>query len=129
MIKLERSECSILPLVLKGKWFDMIERGEKREEYRLATEYWQLRFFNWNTKVSSVNPPIVEFRRGYAKDAQRMAFWCYGLETSGGLSPYAFVSADDKYKTRHPEWGEPENAHFVIRLGGRVYISDSVDYV
>ena len=37
MIELKRSSCAILPLVLKGKWFDMIERGEKREEYRMAT--------------------------------------------------------------------------------------------
>ncbi len=125
LLKLPRSQCSILPLVLKGKWFDMIERGEKREEYRLATEYWQLRFFNWNTKVSSENPPIVEFRRGYTKNSPRMAFWCYGLNTPGGLSPYAFVSWDDKCKIRHPEWGEPENAHFVIQLGGRVELTDS----
>ena len=40
MIELKRSSCAILPLVLKGKWFDMIERGEKREEYRMATDYW-----------------------------------------------------------------------------------------
>ena len=31
MIELKRSRCAILPLVLKGKWFDMIERGEKRD--------------------------------------------------------------------------------------------------
>ena len=122
-IQLPRSHCSILPLVLKGKWFDMIASGEKREEYRLATEYWQLRFFNWNANISADTPPIVEFRRGYATNAPRMAFWCYGLETPGGLSPYAFVSADDTYKTRHPEWGEPDNAHFVIELGGRVNLT------
>lgn len=120
MIELERSQCAILPLVLKGKWFDMIASGEKREEYRLATEYWQLRFFNWSASVTARKPPVVEFRRGYAKNAPRMAVWCIGLETSGGLSPYAFVSFDDKYKKRHPEWGEPDNAHFVILLGGRV---------
>ena len=120
MIELERSQCAVLPLVLKGKWFDMIASGEKREEYRLATEYWQLRLFNWNAAVTAEKPPIVEFRRGYAKNAPRMAFWCLGMETPGGLSPYAFVSCDDKCKQRHPEWGEPDNAHFVILLGGRV---------
>ena len=120
MVKLERSQCAILPLVLKGKWFDMIASGEKHEEYRLATEYWQLRLFNWNAAVTAEKPPIVEFRRGYAKNAPRMAFWCIGMETPGGLSPYAFVSWDDKCKLRRPEWGEPDNAHFVILLGGRV---------
>ncbi len=120
MIELKSSQCSILPLVLKGKWFDMIASGKKREEYRLATEYWQLRFFNWASSVTSEKAPVVEFRRGYAKDAPRMVFWCLGLETPGGLSPYAFVSFDDKDKRRHPEWGEPDNSHFFILLGGRV---------
>lgn len=40
MIKLKRSQCSILPLVLKGKWYDMIATGEKKEEYRADTQYW-----------------------------------------------------------------------------------------
>lgn len=39
MIEIERSRCAVLPLVLKGKWFDMIARGEKREEYRAVTDY------------------------------------------------------------------------------------------
>lgn len=29
-----------LDLVLTGKWYDMIERGEKREEYREIKPYW-----------------------------------------------------------------------------------------
>lgn len=33
MKQLKRSQCSILPLVLRGKWYDMIAAGEKREEY------------------------------------------------------------------------------------------------
>lgn len=30
----------ILELPLKKEWYDMIERGEKREEYREYKEYW-----------------------------------------------------------------------------------------
>lgn len=124
MISLRRKYCAILPLVLTSKWFNMIRSGEKREEYRLATEYWQRRFFNWNAAVSPQKAPVVEFRRGYAKNAPRMAFWCYGLSTPSGLYAYAFVSADDRFKHRYPGWGEPENAHFVIKLGGRVELTD-----
>ena len=123
MIELERSQCAILPLVLKGKWFDMIASGEKREEYRLPTDYWRKRLHNWDLRFNAQTTPVVEFRRGYAKDAPRMAFWCLGLETPGGLSPYAFVSFDDKCKRRHPEWGEPDNAHFFIQLGGRICLA------
>jgi hypothetical protein len=104
---------------LKGKWFDMIERGEKREEYRLPTLYWRKRLHNWDRKFTENTSPIVEFRRGYAKDAPRMAFWCMGIETVGGLMPYAYVDATAT-KRRYPEWGEPDEPHFVIELGDRV---------
>ncbi len=64
----------------------------------------------------------VEFRRGYAHDAPRMAFWCKGIETTSGLMPYAFVAfpAD---RCLHPEWGEPDQPHFFIELGGRVRLA------
>lgn len=117
ILTLKRSKCgAILPLVLKGRWYDMIARGEKREEYRLATKYWRTRLHNWDVKAAS---PVVEFRRGYARNAPRMAFWCMALSTVCGMQPYAHVDATVD-KTRHPEWGEPEEAHYFIKLGGRV---------
>ena len=33
----------MLTLPIKQEWFDMICRGEKREEYREATEYYRTR--------------------------------------------------------------------------------------
>ena len=36
----------ILDLVLKGKWYDMIERGGKLEEYREIKPYWDRRLFS-----------------------------------------------------------------------------------
>ena len=36
----------ILELVLKGKWYDMIERGAKLEEYREIKPYWDKRLFS-----------------------------------------------------------------------------------
>ncbi|MBQ7252654.1 MAG: hypothetical protein IJS32_08650, partial [Kiritimatiellae bacterium] len=60
MRKLERSKCAVLPLVLKGKWFRMIESGEKREEYRAATQYWGKRFANWLDPFAGLEK-VVEF--------------------------------------------------------------------
>jgi len=119
LLKLPRSQCSILPLVLKGKWFDMIASGEKREEYRLPTLYWRKRLHNWDLKFTENTSPIVEFRRGYAKNTPRLAFWCRGIETVSGLMPYAYVNAGTE-KIRHPEWGEPTEPHFFIELGGLI---------
>ena len=101
----------------------MIERGEKREEYRLSPLYWRKRLHNWDRKFTVSTTPIVEFRRGYAKDAPRMAFRCTGIETASGLISYAYVDATAT-KRRHPEWGEPSDPHFFIELGGRVKLTD-----
>ena len=103
MRKLRRSECAVLPLVLKGVWYDMIKSGRKREEYRDATLYWAVRLRNWDNDGRRC---VVEFRRGYAKDAPRMAF----------DSP-VYLHADDAL---HPEWGEPDAPHYIILLGERV---------
>ena len=116
MMALKRSECAILSLVLKRKWFELIYASEKRQEYRACTKYWRVRLDNWAGAVSARRvPPIVEFRCGYGKHAPRMAWWVYGLETASGLRPYGATSG-----AAHPEWGEPEGRHFVIQLGGRV---------
>lgn len=122
MTELKRSKCTILSLVLKRKWYEMIECGEKREEYRLPTLYWRKRLNNWDKAFDYQTTPVVEFRLGYAKDAKRMAFWCLGIETARGMMPYAYVD-DITVKQRHPEWGEPLQPHFFISLGGRVELT------
>ena len=121
MDEINRAKCAILSLVLKGKWYDMIEHGGKREEYRDATKYWRIRLNNWDKRFTAHNTPVVEFRRGYAPNAPRMAFWCLGLETATGMKPYAYVDQSCD-KLRHPSWGEPSTPHFFIELGGRVTI-------
>lgn len=121
MIELKRSACAILSLVLKGKWFDMIASGEKREEYRMATDYWLKRLANWD--LHPAGTPVVEFRLGYANNAPRMVFWVFGLNTASGMKTYALVDSDTD-KPRHPDWGEPDEPHFFIRLGGRVKLQD-----
>ena len=112
MIELRRSECSILPLVLKRRWFDMIKVCSKHQEYRDYSDYWARRLFNWDRKDGI---PVVEFRLGYSSNAPRMAFWCFGLNTTGGMRCYAYDTC-----CTHPEWGEPRTPHFVIQLGGPV---------
>ena len=121
MDEIKREKCAILSLVLKGKWYDMIEHGGKREEYRDATKYWRIRLNNWDKRFTAHNTPVVEFRRGYSPNAPRMAFWCLGIETVSGMRPYAYVDQSCD-KLRHPSWGEPSTPHFFIELGGRVTI-------
>ena len=119
-----------LVLTMKGKWFDMIYSGEKREEYRIFKTYWMVRIRNWvtsNRESSKTatrhtvpdhgselvfidtnherDPLPILFVNGYSKGARRFVGWC------------------DKFTIRfgaeHPEWGEGEydgKVHFVLHI-------------
>ena len=116
MRKLKRSECSILPLVLKRKWYDMIASGEKREEYREVKKYYATRLNNWHNKMWP-GYAVVEFRCGYARNAKRMAFFAMRIK---GEDPNQRNHCVVRNESLHPTWGEPDFPHFVIKLGERV---------
>lgn len=109
MRRLKRSECAVLPLVLKGRWYDMIARGEKHEEYRDYGEYWSQRVDAWFARSRS-RWQVVEFRRGYAANAPRMAF----IVEKVRLRDVAVFR----------DWGEQNGMHFAIYLGERVELTD-----
>lgn len=109
MKQLKRSECAVLPLVLKGKWYDMIDSGEKREEYRDDKRYWNTRVSRWYKEGMAKVHHVVAFSRGYVK-------------------PTMFFRVDTlvrvPHRINHPEWGEPTSSHWVICLGERVELVD-----
>lgn len=81
----------ILDLVLKHKWFDMIESGEKKEEYREIKPYYENRFSKYSYRV-------VRFHRGYSDVTMNWKI---------------------KYIKRaigNPNWGAPDYPVFVIGL-------------
>lgn len=62
----------ILELPLKKKWYNMIESGEKREEYREIKQYWENRLALYDSRsvLVGLNPhgyTHVRFRYGYTK--------------------------------------------------------------
>ena len=120
MRRLKRSECCILPLVLKRKWYEMIDSGDKKEEYRDFTFYWQRRLHNWIDRQNGVTVPVIEFRLGYASDAPRMAFLSNGpVGVNGFVMSYCLRAA-----AVFPQWGEPNVTHYVIPLGERIILED-----
>ena len=109
-----------LELVLKAEWYDMIERGEKLEEYREVTPYWRKRIcrsesFCQMREVCKANilchyegdvPPknlSVTFHRAYTQT--KMTFKIKRVSIGFG----------------NPEWGAVSGRkYYVIKLGERV---------
>lgn len=54
-------------LVLKRKWFEEIESGNKPEEYRAVTPF-------WTNRLENREYDTVTFQLGYSRDARKMKF-------------------------------------------------------
>lgn len=138
MIRLKRSECVILPLVLTGEWYRMIESGGKREEYRAVTDRYIVRFNNFQRKCADrdvdihghgfmreLPDAVVGFSLGYKKPSMFFTIACSMARGRPAmiLEPnlcdhWAFAAI--RNHAEHPEWGEPNEPHFVIKLCERV---------
>ena len=110
-VMLPKRSCSVLTLPMKGKWFDMIDSGVKREEYR-GLDYWGSRVFNWFERFE--NDPlsanlVVSFQRGHQKPS--MSFL---------VTDVSFVWT---CRHRRIDWGEPKGPHITISLGCRAILT------
>lgn len=95
----------ILHLTLKKKWFDMIAKGIKKEEYRDIKHYWIKRLMVIKAETfeeTFKDFDIVRFKNGYQKDAPVMDVEIQEIEFDYGVK----------------SWGaEIGVIYFVIRLG------------
>ena len=102
----------VLNLPIKGKWFDMIVRGEKLEEYRDCEHRQVQRAYLWasNDPDWSLTKPVAVFRNGYSMDSRALVVGIEGFDLRGRES------------VKHPEWGEPKcrRLHLVVKLGARL---------
>jgi hypothetical protein len=104
----------VLDLVLKHKWYDMIESGEKKEEYREDKEYWIKRLTDLNTdfipfsyryhyeQIPFKDYTHVRFHRAYTNTT--MLFELDGMDYGFGNSSL----------------GAPDVEVFILKLGRRV---------
>lgn len=83
----------VLYMPLRKEWYEMIERGEKREEYRTISPYWMERLL----KCSRL-PPTADALMSNAGDARQRT----GLD-SRSSTPYASLMGT-------PCGGWPSNA-------------------
>lgn len=122
-MKSNNGKPATLDLVLKVRWYEMIESGEKREEYRKIGDFWSKRLIvspNTEKRNNGVPTPshgdvlnccgaafrkfaFVRFHRAYTSTT--MTFAVDGIEIGEG----------------NPEWGAiPGEKYFVIKLGNRI---------
>lgn len=103
---LKKEDCCVLPLVLQGKWFNMIESGGKKEEYRTSSNVMR-QIERWCGEAAINNKyRVVRFHLGYQRDRPAMTF-----------------IADMPYSSTcqmQPNWGEPSGFHYVIPLAEEV---------
>lgn len=115
---LDFKEIKILHLVLKGKWYDMIESGEKKEEYREIKTYWKKRLCScynqccadeycaqcndipWRQDFKPFD--AVSFSRGYT--SQTMLFQLEEITIGKG----------------NLNWGAPDYETFILKLGEKL---------
>jgi len=83
-------------LPLKSEWYNMIESGVKKEEYREIKEYWLAR-------LADKNYDYVQFSYGYTK--RTIKFMLLSIEIGKGRQ----------------EWGAlPNKEYFILKLGDRI---------
>ncbi len=118
---------NILDLPLKGKWYDMIESGEKPEEYREIKDFWIKRL-----AVCKCN-----------NDYNKTGFYCKKanciscIKRGNGFYPIEFTHVRFRYGytkrtmlfelnsisigVGNPEWGAPEKEEvFILKLGEKI---------
>lgn len=103
----------MLTLPIKKKWFDMILSGEKKEEYREITSYYDSRFEPYMPDIGNIKiirikhlKAIIEveneiiFRNGYSKKSPSIK---------------CRVKIEKGYGK--PEWGaEPNKEYYVLKI-------------
>lgn len=118
----------ILHLTLKKKWFDMIESGEKTEEYREIKPYWIRRLVNprmmqdekiaeeqWADFLINLDPRTFQWIRNSFRDV--VARNGYGKLAPQWKRDFEGITIGEG----RPEWGaEPGKKYFVIKLGERL---------
>ena len=92
----------MLILQIKKKWFDMIISGEKKEEYREITPYYESRFKNlWKgSLIGGLAEREIMFRNGYSKN-----------------SPSFIAKCSAKIGIGNPKWGAEEGkAYYILEI-------------
>lgn len=121
--------ANTLHLTLKKRWWDMIERGEKREEYREIKPYWTQRLCRYGKDAPEDGTEKNQCINGGCK----LRLLCQHDETVCAKYDYVCFHYGRTARTMlfeiegifigegKPEWGAPENVKvYIIQLWKRI---------
>lgn len=113
-----KSNRTTLYLPLKKEWFEMIESGEKREEYRAIKPYWMRRLCpKWQSCCLCLNQGILTcIGKGLGRSYERVVF-SYGYTRRRMCFNLISVSVG----IGNSAWGAPPSPVFILKLGGQIY--------
>lgn len=115
-----------LHLVLKSKWYDMIESGEKPEEYRAFNAYWKKRLGTHKESEAFKKDGVACVLYGVIlPDGSLAKYWFKNFESVVFHKGYTNVTMEWKIKNALlgislQEWGGNDEPAFIIELAERV---------
>ena len=104
----------MLILPIKKKWFDMIQSGEKKEEYREIKPYWTSRF---NNEFDKILKPIIP--TNVKRDLRKYPLWLTVYFKNGYSKSSPAIKCKCKLKIGQgkEEWGaSPRKEYYVIEI-------------
>lgn len=105
-----------LHITLIKRWFDLTDSGEKTEEYRELTEYWQTRLMDYDI-VSRNNSASYRNYQSFKQFDNVVATNGYGKHRPSWNRKWVSTHIG----TGRPEWGAiPDKEYFVITLGRKI---------
>lgn len=112
-----------LHLPLKKEWYEMIERGEKTEEYREIKPYWCKRFTRDFPLISSFRFDYAIWSGDFSEIRGRILHPIYkAVKFSYGYTKrtMTFELLRIRIGIGRPEWGAPKEVVFILDLGKRI---------
>lgn len=112
-------------LVLIKKWFDLIQEGKKKEEYRDISEHYVRMFFNWRDSRRTLANVVKDLQ----ENGNESEMWLYYKKFD-----YDFIEFANGYQSDRPSfmiefgrmsigegrpvWGaKPGRKYFILKLG------------
>lgn len=107
------AKIKILDLPLKKEWYEMIESGIKKEEYREIKPY-------WSKRLLGVETPLFSHRYGY-QSCNSNGFTHVRFRYGYTKRTMLFELEDITIGNGKPEWGAPKDKEvFILKLVNKI---------